>query len=349
MTPSRRTAALGLFAGPLAVAPGLAACAAPADAWRGFAGAGPWLNTPPLRAADLRGRVVLLNFWTYTCINSLRPLPYVRAWADRYRDRGLVVIGAHAPEFSFEHELPRVRTAVADLGIRYPVVIDNDFAIWRSFRNNAWPGFYVLDGEGRVRHKRLGEGEGEYDRTERVLQSLLSGARGERVDDPIQPVAGEGPQAAPDWQDLRSPESYTGYAKAETFAGGGLRRDVAHGYIPPPRLPLNGWSLSGDWTVRSEFAEAGAAPGAIAFRFHARDLHLVMGPGPGDRPVRVRVSLDGAAPGPDHGWDVDAAGRGELREARMYQLIRQAGPVGDRTFTIEFQAAGARVWCFTFG
>ena len=349
--PSRRTAALGMLAAPLAVAPlvggALAACSATAaGAYRGFDGGGPWLNSRPLRTGDLLGKVVLVNFWTYTCINSLRPLPYLRAWADRYRDRGLVVVGAHAPEFSFEHELPRVRTAVADLGVRYPVVLDNDFWIWRSFRNGAWPGFYVLDAQGRVRHQRLGEGD--YDHTERVIQALLGQLRGGEVDDAIRPVAGVGPEASPDWDDLESPESYTGYGKAERFAGA-LRRDVAHQYTAPALLAPNGWSLSGPWTMRSEFAETTSGHGRLAYRFHARDLHLVMGPGRGDRPVGFRITLDGAAPGMDHGWDVDAAGRGELREARMYQLVRQVGPVRDRTFEIEFEAADARAYCFTFG
>ncbi|MBU1374901.1 MAG: redoxin domain-containing protein [Alphaproteobacteria bacterium] len=348
---SRRAAALGLLAAPLAAAPvlggALAACSAPADgAYRALPGDGAWLNGPPLRPADLLGKVVLVNFWTYTCINSLRPLPYVRSWADKYRDRGLAVLGVHTPEFSFEQELPRVRTAVEQLGVRYPVALDNDFAIWRSFRNTAWPGFYILDTEGRVRHQRLGEGD--YDTSERVIQTLLADGFGGRVSDPIVPVMGVGPEAAPDWDDLGSPETYAGYAKAENFAGV-LRRDTARSYETPARLPLNSWALAGTWTARPEFAELTRGAGSIAYRFHARDLHLVMGPGASENPVRFRVRLDGADPGLDHGSDTDGAGWGEVREARMYQLIRQAGPVRDRTCVIEFQAAGPRAYCFTFG
>lgn len=353
LRPSRRAAALGLLAGPLAAAPvvagGLAACGSPAaGAYRALPGDGAWLNSPPLGPADLRGKVVLVNFWTYTCINSLRPLPYVRAWAERYRDRGLVAIGVHTPEFSFEHELPRVRTAVDQLGVRYPVVTDNAFRIWTSFRNSAWPGFYVLDAEGRVRHQRLGEGD--YDRSERVIQQLIATADGRPVDDPVVPIVGVGPQAAPDWDDLGTPETYVGRAKAERFAGSGsLGGDVARAYAAPARLPPNGWSLAGRWRVQPEYAELAGPTGTIAFRFHARDLHLVMGPGADDRPVRFRVRLDGAAPGADHGFDIDPGGDGEVREARMYQLIRQAGPVRDRTCTIEFLGAGPRAYCFTFG
>ncbi|MFZ0268887.1 redoxin domain-containing protein, partial [Caulobacter sp.] len=338
----------GLVAAP-AVGGALATCGAGLpDSHRALTGGGAWLNTSPLRAADLRGKVVLVNFWTYTCINSLRPLPYLRAWAERYRDRGLVIVGVHAPEFAFEHELPKVRQAVADLGVRYPVVLDNDFQIWRAFGNSAWPGFYFADAQGRVRDRRLGEGD--YDQSERLIQALLRAAGGQTIADPIVPVAGEGTQAAPDWEDLGSPETYVGYAKAENFASiDGPRRDRPAVYQSPTRLPLNGWSLSGTWTVGSEFAALAGDAGAITFRFHARDLHLVMAPPADGQVVRFRVRLDGADPGADHGTDTDPQGWGELRQARLHQLVRQAGPVRDRLFEIAFQGPGARAYCFTFG
>lgn len=346
--PTRRTAALGLAAIP-ATGALLATCGVSrAESFQALSPGKAWINTAPLRPSDLAGKVVLVNFWTYTCINSLRPLPYLRAWADKYGDRGLVVLGVHTPEFSFERELPRVRQAVAEQGVAYPVVLDNDFAIWRSFDNSAWPGFYFVDARGRVRHRRLGEDD--YARSERVIQDLLGEARGARITDPILPVPGQGAQAAPDWADLASPETYAGYAKAENFAGGGgLRRGVVAGYAPPQRLPLNGWALSGRWDVQPEFAALAEAGGSIAFRFHARDLHLVMSPGVDERPTRFRVRIDGAEPRADHGVDVDAEGWGEVREARMHQLVRQSGPIRDRTFEIEFQGAGPRAYCFTFG
>jgi thiol-disulfide isomerase/thioredoxin len=344
---TRRAAALALLA-PVAGSL-LATCdAAGASLHQALAGDGPWLNSPSLRPADLRGKVVLVNFWTYTCINSLRPLPYLRAWAEKYRDRGLVVIGVHTPEFTFEHDASRVRQAVADLGVSYPVVLDNDERIWQAFGNTAWPGFHFLDARGRRRHLRLGEGE--YDRSERLLQKLLEDVLGQPVKDAITPVTGEGAQAAPDWEDLESPETYAGYAKAASFASlGGLRRDAPFDYQPPARLPANAWSLSGSWAVGPEFAELASGRGTIAFRFHARDLHLVMAPGLAEQVIPFRVRVDGAEPGADHGYDIAPDGRGELHEARMYQLVRQAGPVRGRTFEIEFSGPGPRAYCFTFG
>jgi len=345
--PTRREFARGLATLPAAGL--LATCGgSQAETFRALSPGKTWLNTPPLRLSDLIGKVVLVDFWTYTCINSLRPLPYLRAWADRYGDRGLVVLGVHTPEFSFEHEPARVRRAVAEQDMRYPVVLDNDGAIWRSFDNSAWPAFYFVDALGRIRHQRLGEED--YDRSERAIQDLLGEARRERILDPITPVAGQGAQAAPDWADLASPETYVGYAKAENFAGwGGLRRGATAAYEAPSRLPLNGWALSGSWNVQPEFAALAGSTGSIVFRFHARDLHLVMDPGEGDRPVRFRVGLDGVDLGLDHGTDVDAEGWGQVAEARMYQLIRQSGPIRDRTFEIQFQGAGPRAYCFTFG
>jgi thiol-disulfide isomerase/thioredoxin len=346
--PTRRAAAWGLAAAP-AAGLFLATCgAARADPFGALSRGKTWFNSAPLRPSDLADKVVLVNFWTYTCINSLRPLPYLRTWADRYGDRGLVVLGVHTPEFSFEHQAPRVGKAVADQGVRYPVVLDNDFEIWRSFNNSAWPAFYFVDARGRVRHQRLGEDD--YARSERVIQELLGEARGEPVTDPISPVVGEGAQAAPDWADLASPETYVGYAKAENFAGHGrLGQGMAQQYAPPDHLPPNGWALSGLWDVQSECAALAGADGAITFRFHARDLHLVMGPGADGQGRRFRVRIDGVDPGADHGVDVDAEGWGELADARLYQLIRQSGPIRDRTFEIQFLGAGPRAYCFTFG
>jgi thiol-disulfide isomerase/thioredoxin len=311
-------------------------------------GARQWLNTPPLRAQDLRGKVVLVNFWTYSCINSLRPLPYVRTWAEKYKDRGLVVIGVHTPEFGFEKDVGNITRANAALGVRYPVAVDSDRRIWDAFNNQAWPGFYFIGADGRVRRQMLGEGG--YDKSERLLQQLLTEARGAPVADRIVAVTGQGPQAAPDAPNLRSPETYVGYAQAEDFASpGGLKFDVRNAYRTPPSLPINHWSLAGPWTVGGEFATLNGPPGAISYRFHARDLHLVMGPSSRERPIRYRVTIDGAPPGADHGFDVDAAGRGLIREPRMYQLVRQKRAVADRTFKIEFLDPGVRAYVFTFG
>ena len=342
-----------LFArGPSAWGIGAAAVAAP-----GLALSGPqrtllvgrqWLNTAPLRPEDLRGKVVLVNFWTYSCINSLRPLPYVRTWASKYKDRGLVVIGVHTPEFGFEKDLGNVRRAVAELGVSYPVVLDSDYAIWRAYGNEAWPGFYFVGADGRVRRRVLGEGG--YDQSERLLQKLLAEARGRAVADKIAPVAGVGPQAAPDWRNLASPETYVGYAKASGFRSqGSIARDKARLYRPPAQLSLNTWSLAGGWTVGDEFATLTGTSGAIAYRFHARDLNLVMAPPADGRTIRFRVRIDGADPGADHGFDTDAQGWGRLQEPRMYQLVRQTRAVADRTFEIEFLDPGARAYVFTFG
>jgi thiol-disulfide isomerase/thioredoxin len=345
--PSRRTA-LGMVTAPLLAAPlgsALASCDVPqADLRRAFGRDDVWLNTPPLGLSDLAGKVVLVNFWTFTCINSLRPLPYLRTWADRYREQGLVIIGAHTPEFAFEHDLPRVRQAVDRLDVSWPVVLDNEFRIWRGFGNSAWPGFYLLDGEGRLRHRLLGEGE--YDDTERRLRSLL----GVGVTGSISPVVGQGIEAAPDWADIQSPETYLGYAKSGESGGlSGRRRGEAGPFLSSARLARNDWSLSRGWDVKPEFAQLTGPTGAIRYRFHARDLHLVMAPAPGHPPVRFQVLVDDQPPGSDHGGDTDPQGWGVLDEARLYQLVRQAGPVRDRTFEIRFQSPGPRAFCFTFG
>jgi thiol-disulfide isomerase/thioredoxin len=326
-------------------APANAAASAPLSALKS---AKPWLNASPLGAEDLRGKVVLVNFWTYSCINSLRPLPYLRAWAEKYRERGLVVIGVHAPEFGFERDAGNVRRATAMNRVNYPVALDGDLAIWRAFGNEGWPGFYFIDAGGRIRRHTVGEGG--YAGAERLIQRLLGEIDGAAADQAIAEVSGEGAQAAPDWGDLRSPETYIGYDQARMFASpGGVKKDVSNSYAPPPALSLNQWSLVGDWTAGGEFATLDAPPGGIRYRFHARDLHLVLAAAADGRPIRFRVTIDGAAPGADRGSDVDAEGWGTLREDRLYQLVRQSGPVRDRTFEIEFSERGARAYAFTFG
>jgi thiol-disulfide isomerase/thioredoxin len=311
-------------------------------------GARQWLNTQPLQAEDLRGKVVVVNFWTYSCINSLRTLPYLKTWADRYKDRGLVIVGAHTPEFGFEKEFGNVEEAVASLGVRYPVALDSDYAIWRAFDNSAWPGFYFIGADGMSRQHRLGEGG--YDQSERLIQKLLSEVDGRPLDGALAEVTGIGPQAAADWQDLRSGETYIGYAKADHFvSSGGVPKDSPSLYRIPSMLPLNAWSLAGVWTIGGEFAALDDRSGKIALRFHARDLHLVLALASRARTVRFRVTLDGAPPGASHGFDVDADGRGSVQEPRMYQLIRQRGPVSDRTFEIEFLDPGVQAYVFTFG
>ncbi|MET0271615.1 MAG: redoxin domain-containing protein [Phenylobacterium sp.] len=340
-------AAATVLAAPSAAPAGEAAGASTSRPLRALLAAKPWLNTPPLKAQDLRGKVVLVNFWTYSCINSLRPLPYVRAWAEKYRDRGLVVIGVHTPEFGFETDVGNIGRANASLGVRYPVAVDSDYGVWRAFENSAWPAFYFIGADGRVRKQVLGEGG--YDASERLIQKLLAEAGDAPVPGGLVNVAGKGPQAAPDWRNLRSPETYVGYAQATSFASpGGLKRDVASAYRTMP-LPINHWSLEGAWRVGSEFATLAKPSGAVGYRFHARDLNLVMAPASRAHPIRFRVTLDGAPPGADHGFDIDAQGWGSLDEPRMYQLVRQSRPVADRTFRIEFIEPGARAYVFTFG
>lgn len=314
---------------------------------------GPWLNGPPSDAAGLDGKVVLVCFWTYSCINSLRVLPYLRAWQARYAARGLVVVGVHTPEFAFESELPNVRQALKDLDVTFPVVVDSDRRVWRAFGNNAWPAFYVIGADGRLRGQV--DGEGRYDQIERLIQKLLSQGPSPGGPELLSAVNGTGPQAAPDYRDLESGETYVGYAQAADFVyPGGLRRDVEQTYHPPRDLPLNRWSLSGSWNAGEEFATSAAPPGstqaaAIAHRFHARDLHMVLAPAMPNHPVRVRVRLDGEAPGADHGWDVGADGMALVDRPRMYQLVRQARPVDDRTFELQALDPGLRAYAFTFG
>jgi thiol-disulfide isomerase/thioredoxin len=306
-----------------------------------------WLNSPRLDAASLRGKVVLVDFWTYTCINWLRTLPYVRAWSQKYQ-QGLVVIGVHTPEFPFEHDLDNVSRAVQQMRVDYPVVIDNDYSIWRAFRNQYWPALYMLDGRGRIREHQFGEGE--YERCERAIQRLLSEAGVAGIGNGIVPVVGGGLEAAADWTNVRSPETYVGYERSENFASRetpALNRRRA--YSAPGRLALNQWSLTGEWTMGTPATVLNEASGQIMFRFHARDVHLVMGPQRSARPVRFRVTVDGQPPGPAHGLDVDEGGNGTAVEQRMYQLIRQPKPILDRTLAIEFLDAGVETFSFTFG
>jgi cytochrome c biogenesis protein CcdA/thiol-disulfide isomerase/thioredoxin len=311
-------------------------------------GATEWLNSPPLTVEGLRGHVVVIDFWTYSCINCLRALPYVKAWYEKYRDNGLVVIGIHSPEFAFEKDLRNVRRAVMDLGIMYPVAVDNDYKLWRAFGNEYWPAHYFIDANGKIRHTHFGEGD--YDESERVIQQLLAEAgRGNAPTDLVS-ATGTGAALAADEAHVLSPETYIGHARAESFASpGGQVPGVAHDYTVPPKLSLNQWALAGNWTVGEESASANAAQTRIAFRFQARDLHLVLGPGPDGKPIRFRVRLDGAPPGADHGTDIDADGNGTVSEERLYQLIRQSGDVRDRLFEIEFLDPGVVGYAFTFG
>ncbi|MFN3778240.1 MAG: cytochrome c biogenesis protein DipZ [Brevundimonas aurantiaca] len=312
-----------------------------------LSGATTWINSPPLTREQLRGKVVVVDFWTYSCINCLRALPYVRAWAEKYKDQGLVVIGVHTPEFAFEKSEANVREAVARLGAAYPVAMDNDFAVWRAFKNQYWPAHYFIDAQGRIRHHHFGEGD--YDGSERVIQQLLKEAGAAHVASDLVQVQAQGAEAAADMAQLASPETYVGYARAENFRSpGGFARDAVKTY-GPAALRLNDWSLTGPWRVTREHAALTAPGGRLAFRFKARDLHLVMGPGQGDAGVRFRVRIDGAAPGSDAGSDIDVEGQGRIDRQRLYQLVRQSGPVGERTFEIEFLDPGVQVFAFTFG
>ncbi|WP_239151457.1 thioredoxin [Virgisporangium aurantiacum] len=307
-----------------------------------------WLNSSPLTAAGLHGRVVLVDFWTYTCINWLRTLPYVRAWEQRYREHGLVVIGVHAPEFEFEHDLDNVRHAVARLRVDHPVAVDNDFEIWTAFDNHYWPARYLVDGRGRIRHHTAGEGE--YEQSEAAIQRLLAGSDGTGVGRDPAPVDATGLEAAANWESLWSPENYLGSERSENFASrNGAVLGTRHRYSVPPRLSLNQWALSGDWTITRQAVELNQAKGTIAYRFHARDVHLVMAPSTAGGSVGFRVRLDGRPPGDAHGLDVDDRGDGTVSEARLFQLIRQPGPVTERTFEVEFLDPGVRAYAFTFG
>jgi thiol-disulfide isomerase/thioredoxin len=313
-----------------------------------FDGATGWLNSPPLTAAELRGRVVLVQFWTYTCINWLRTLAYVRAWADRYTDRGLVVLGVHTPEFDVEHDLDNVRRAVKDLGIGYPVAVDNDYAVWSAFDNHYWPALYFVDAQGQIRHHRFGEGDDE--QSEMVVQRLLTDAGAVGIDQSLVSVDARGVEAAADWDSLWSPENYLGYQRTDNFASSnGAVLETPHVYEVPARLRLNHWALAGDWTVKRQAIVLNQAEGQIAYRFHARDLHLVMGPARRGRSVRFQVRIDNQPPGAAHGGDLDDRGDGILTDPRLYQLIRQPDSISDRTFEITFLDPGVQAYAFTFG
>jgi thiol-disulfide isomerase/thioredoxin len=290
---------------------------------------------------------VLVNFWTYSCINSLRELPYMKTWSAKYKDAGLLVIGVHAPEFGFERDAANVKSAVLGLKIGYPIPIDSDHSIWRAFNNEYWPADYFVDAKGRIRYHHFGEGE--YEKSERVIQTLLkeNGATG--LDESPVRITASGAEAPPS-EDVQSPETYVGFARTENFASRErMARDSRRAYSLPLRFALNQWGLDGWWNAGAESGVLESAPGKAAFRFHGRDLHMVLGPAKNGAPVRFRVTLDGAAPGDNHGVDSDANGRGEIREYRMYQLIRQKGPIGDRTITIEFLDPGVQAFSFTFG
>jgi cytochrome c biogenesis protein CcdA/thiol-disulfide isomerase/thioredoxin len=313
-----------------------------------LSGATAWLNSPPLTAEGLRGKVVLIDFWTYSCINCLRSIPYIRAWAEKYKDQGLVVIGVHAPEFAFEKNIDNVRRATGDLKVDYPVAIDNDYAIWRAFNNQYWPAHYFIDAEGRIRYHHFGEGE--YDHSEQVIQQLLAETGKSDVAGGLVTVSASGVQAPTDLGTVTSPETYVGYERSENFASpGGVVHDASHAYSTPSSLQRNQWALGGDWKVEGERAVLDGPSGRIVYRFHARDLHLVLGPGQDGKPVRFRVSIDGAPPGADHGSDTDSQGDGIVSEERLYQLIRQGESGKDRTFEIEFLDPGAEAFAFTFG
>src|SRR5262245_21950127 len=307
-----------------------------------------WINSPPLSASALHGKVVLVDFWTYTCINWLRTLPYVRAWAEKYRDQGLVVIGVHTPEFEFEKDLNNVRWAAKALRVNYPIAVDSDYVIWRAFENQYWPALYFIDAQGRTRHHHFGEGA--YEQSEMIIQELLAQNGVESISREPLTVEGRGLEAAADWRNLRSGENYVGYGRTQNFSSpGGAAADRPRAYALPARLRLNDWALSGNWTLKKGAAALNEPNGTIVYRFHARDLHLVMGPTTPGTSVRFRVRIDGKPPGAAHGVDVDEQGDGTVTEQRLYQLIRQPQPIADRQFEIEFLGSGVEVFAFTFG
>lgn len=311
-------------------------------------GAVQWLNSAPLSPEALKGKVVLVDFWTYSCINCLRTLPYVKAWAEKYRDQGLVVIGVHTPEFAFERDVGNVSKAMKDLGISYPVAIDNNYKVWRAFSNQYWPAHYFIDAQGRIRYHHFGEGN--YAESERVIQQLLREAGAAQVAGGLIDAKAQGVQLAADMSEVRSPETYLGYQRLEHFVpAASLAPDRVAAYSPPTRPALNEWGLEGQWKVGAEQATLAAPAGKIVYRFHARDLHLVLGPGADGKPVRFKVTLDGQIPGNAHGTDVAPDGTGVVTEQRLYQLVRQPGDVAERTFSIEFLDPQVSAYAFTFG
>lgn len=314
----------------------------------GLSGATGWINSAPLTAKELKGKVVLVDFWDYSCINCIRSVPYVRAWAEKYKDSGLVVIGVHTPEFDFEKQTENVQKAVQKFDMKYPVALDSNYKIWNAFHNQYWPAEYFIDAKGRVQYEHFGEGD--YDRSERWIQKLLKEAHAAPMPGSVVSVSGEGAQAAADTRDVESPETYIGYERAENFSSpGGFKRDVEKSYAEPKHLSLNDWGMAGDWIDHEQVAVLGSTGGKIVFRFHARDLHLVLGPSADGKPVRFRMMIDGQAPGENHGVDTDVQGNGVVNAFRLYQLVRQKGAISDHTFTIEFEDAGVQAYSFTFG
>jgi thiol-disulfide isomerase/thioredoxin len=314
----------------------------------GFDGATGWLNSPPLTTAELRDKVVLVDFWTYTCINWLRTLAYVRAWADTYEEHGLVVVGVHTPEFPFERDVDNVRRAAKDMNVEYAIALDSDYMVWRAFSNQYWPAVYIADGQGRIRHHQFGEGG--YAECEMVIQRLLRDAGKNAVGDDLVSVVPDGFEAQADWANLESPETYLGWEQAQNFASPGeVGFDEPRAYAAPGSLRPNHWALAGEWTVARGAVVLNGADGSIVFRFHARDAHLVMGPHVRGESVPFHVLLDGEPPGDAHGLDVDEQGNGTVTQQRLYQLIRQRGSIGDRTVEITFPAPGVEAYVFTFG
>ena len=311
-------------------------------------GATGWLNSPPLTPDALRGKVVAVDFCTYTCINWLRTLPYVRAWSEEYADQGLVVVGVHTPEFSFEHDAENARRALAEMHVEFPIALDSDYAVWNAFTNHYWPALYLIDADGRIRHHRFGEGD--YERSEKMIQQLLSDAGTEHADREIVDVVGTGAEAPADWEHLESPETYLGFQQGLNFASpGGFAAERSRVYQVPDRLALNEWALSGEWTIGAESAVSNAPNARIAFRFHARDVHLVMGPADPGSAIGFSVFVDGRPATDAHGSDVGADGTGKVDFPRMYQLVRQRGSIESRLFEIEFETPGGEGFCFTFG
>jgi thiol-disulfide isomerase/thioredoxin len=313
-----------------------------------LSGASSWLNTKPLDLAGLRGKVVLIEFWTYTCINWRRALPYTREWALKYKDHGLVVIGVHTPEFSFEYKLANVSRAIDEMSIGYPVALDNDFKIWNSFQNQYWPALYLIDAKGKLRYQKFGEGD--YAEAERQIQKILNEASVKDVSNDVIDLHPDGYEAAADWGQLLSPENYLGYTRTTGFASPqGIVTNKRLLYSLPKQLKLNQWALSGTWIMGKEHVQLSKGPGKLIYRFHARDLHLILGPAIPGTSVKFRVLIDGKPPGSAHGLDIDSNGAGKVTEQRMYQLVRQQVPVAERQFEIEFLDPGVEVYNFTFG
>ena len=313
-----------------------------------FDGAVTWLNSQPLTPESLHGKVVAVDFWTYTCVNWLRTLPYVRAWAEKYGDKGLTVIGVHTPEFPFERDIDNIRKAAKDMQVGYPIAVDSDYAVWQAFDNHYWPALYFVDAEGRIRGHHFGEGA--YEMSEMIIQQLLADAGFSGFADDLVSVRPEGTEVAADYETLESGETYTGYEQEENFASpGGVVPDRPHRYAVPDRLSRNEWALSGNWTIAARPAVLNEANGRIVFRFHARDVNLVMGPANRGSSIRFRVALDGKPPGAARGTEVDSMGQGTVSDQRLYQLIRQPGSIDDRNFEVEFIDPGVEAYCFTFG